>query len=276
MYSPTSIYPTPSSPQTLVNLSLYGESAPLCGLVLQQYCVDKNPTSDAGCFVHAYNTTTGVIGPTALPLEHHCSGPRCFAQFPNFGSPGTTLNCTSGSIFQDSESLVTVYGVTDLFTSRAQLQRRSAICLRIECSDNSSLYRDVQLAWILLESLITFFFSLELFLRLLSDSLNSSILSAYDVLSVLPLFVEIFRALYLYGSLSRMDLSILPSSPEPFFFNAMRSIKVRTVSTVNCCVLYTADCLLSTEYYYSTDCVCAIIPFTIITCFCTFLFHFIV
>ena len=77
------------------------------------------------------------------------------------------------------------------------------ICTRIECTDNSAEYTDVKFFWVVVEFIINITFTVELTLRLLvCDSLYYFIadyLNIFDVLSVVPFYVELIKTLVGHG-----------------------------------------------------------------------------
>ena len=95
--------------------------------------------------------------------------------------------------------------------------------------DNSNEYTDVQFFWVLVEFIINITFTVELLLRIaVTDSIVKFVydyLNIFDVLSVAPFYVELFKTL-LYSSFDSLNFSILASSPDPIFFVTMRSLKV--------------------------------------------------
>lgn len=214
--------------QTITNLTHYGESSVMCGKVLKVYCTDKHDnTKDPGCFVHLPDGSV-----TNQPLSYGCESDDCFKYGTNFGAPYSNVTCLNADSppFQDQYSLDYTYGKPYLFTSREHMHHINPICTRIECQDNSNEYTDVQFWWVLIEFIINITFTVELTTRLLvCESLYKFIydyLNVFDVLSVVPFYVELFKTL-LYTGFDTLNFSILASSPDPIFFVTMRSLKVR-------------------------------------------------
>jgi hypothetical protein len=214
--------------QTSVNLTQYGENTTICGKVLRIYCDNKfDNTLDPGCFVHLANGTV-----TDTHLSFGCeNADHCFKYGTNFGAPYSNVTCLNEDSppFQDVAQLDYTYGKPYLFSSRDKMNHISPICTRIECMDNSDQYSDVKLFWVFIEFVINMTFTVELSLRILvSEGLMSffyDYLNVFDVLSVVPFYVELVKTLAFKG-FDSLDFGILASSPEPLFFVTMRSLKV--------------------------------------------------
>jgi hypothetical protein len=214
--------------QTSVNLTLYGESTTICGKVVQIYCDDKfDKTLDPGCYVHLPNGTV-----TDRHLSFGCDNDEsCFRFGTNFGASRSNVTCLNEESppFQDQAALDFAYGKPYLFTSREQMNHISPICTRIECLDNSDQFSDAQFLWVLIEFVINITFTVELALRILvSESVLIffyDYLNVFDVLSVVPFYVELVKTLASKG-FDSLNFGILASSPEPLFFVTMRSLKV--------------------------------------------------
>lgn len=213
--------------QTIVNLTPHGESTEMCGKVLSAYCADKwDNSKDPGCFVHFSNGSV-----SNSHLSYGCTTADCFRRGTNFGAENSNVTCLNHDSppFQDMAALDFEYGKPYLFTSREKMHLINPICTRIECMDNSNEYTDVQFFWVLVEFIINITFTVELLLRIaVTDSIVKFVydyLNIFDVLSVAPFYVELFKTL-LYSSFDSLNFSILASSPDPIFFVTMRSLKV--------------------------------------------------
>jgi hypothetical protein len=81
--------------------------------------------------------------------------------------------------------------------------------------------------WIPVEIFVSFCFTLEIILRIfVADSLYHffwDFLNIFDMLSVVPFYIDLIQALF---NSSPLDFSILSSSPEPVLLVAMKSFKV--------------------------------------------------
>ncbi len=216
--------------QTITSLTLYGESQPICGSLLELYCWDKDDASlDPGCFVQ------NMHGATSSKLKYNCNSGDCFGHGLNFGSGYTNMTCSNTSAplpFQTTEQLQYSYGTPLFITSRNMMQRVSAICSRIECTDNSVGYYDASPLWIVTEFVMNAIFLVELVLRVLvAQSLRSyvkDIMNFFDCLAILPFLLTIF--VLNGGSVSSIDFSILASSPYNFTIVLSRAFLVSHVT----------------------------------------------
>lgn len=231
--------------QTITNLTLYGETTILCGKVVNVYCDDKwDPALDPGCFVHYPN---GTVSDTKLSFGCEDGDLNCFREGYNFGAVGSNVSClnTDNPPFQNIEQLEDRYGKPYVFTTRFQMHHMNPICTRIECTDNSNEYTDVQFFWVAVEFIMNITFTIELTLRVLvAESISTffyDTLNVFDVLSVFPFYVVLFKTLLVSG-FDSLNFAISASSPDPIFFVTMRSLKVHTALCflcVLCSVFYT-------------------------------------
>ena len=213
--------------QSLTSFVQYGEQSQICGEVLSIYCEDKSVLTDPGCYVQ------GQSGPTNVPLQFSCSSTNCFGFGGNFGSTsGSNMTClsplyTSYQPFQNAKQLALSQGAPYLFTSRNKMHKINDICQRIECSQNGIPILDGSWYWLRGELLVNIIFTIELTLRIsVADSLVTYAYDAmnfFDVLSVLPFYIEVGKA---GGVTDNMNFVILSSSPQPIVFVLMRAFKI--------------------------------------------------
>lgn len=211
--------------QTITSLTLYGENTSICGSLLQAYCSDKDDRFlDPGCFVQSTN------GPTSKLLQYNCDESDCFGHGLNFGSGYTNMTCVNATVlpFQSADELMYTYGLPFSFTSRAQMQRISPVCSRIECTDNSVGYYNARPLWIVTEFMMNTIFLVELVLRIaVTQSLTAyltDVMNYFDILAILPFFLSII--ILNEGSINSIDFSILASSPYNFYIVLSRSFLV--------------------------------------------------
>ena len=144
----------------------------------------------------------------------------------------TCSNTSAPLPFQTTEQLQYSYGTPLFITSRNMMQRVSAICSRIECTDNSVGYYDASPLWIVTEFVMNAIFLVELVLRVLvAQSLRSymkDIMNFFDCLAILPFLLTIF--VLNGGSVSSIDFSILASSPYNFTIVLSRAFLVSHVT----------------------------------------------
>jgi hypothetical protein len=95
--------------------------------------------------------------------------------------------------------------------------------------DNSDQFNDAQFLWVLIEFVINITFTVELSLRILVSKgiliFFYDYLNVFDVLSVVPFYVELVKTLAFKG-FDSLNFGILASSPDQLFFVTMRSLKV--------------------------------------------------
>lgn len=239
--------------QTIVNLSDYGESTPICKQVVRLYCADKNDYKlDPGCYVQQLptNTSTSSSGSSSQQkLDFDCSSDSCYGHGFNFGSNHALVTCRGSDHtqdpkdlgldddtvvinkkpFQDAAQLKQEYGPPYLFTSRQKMHRISPVCRRIECIDNTEQYLNVKELWRVSEFVISLIFSVEILLRIVvSENWRGYIFdlsNLFDIVSVVPFYVDVLN-LAAGSSIASLDFSILASSPEPIILVVIRSLKV--------------------------------------------------
>ncbi len=207
--------------QTVPSLGSYGESSAICGKVLNAYCPNKNNnTLDPGCFVHNVN------GATTEKLNYNCRDDNCFGYGYNFGAENSNVTCINDEPFQTTHELNYNYGPPDFLVSRDNMHKIHAVCLRIECISVEGA-RDGNVLWIPVEIFMNFCFTVELLLRIfVAESLLAFVkdfLNVFDILSVVPFYIDIFQTA-IYST--PLDFAILSSSPEPVLLVAMKSFKV--------------------------------------------------
>jgi hypothetical protein len=225
--------------QTVTTLTPYGPRTAICGKTVAIYCGNKyNSSWDPGCFQQSLNGTVYDSDTNLpIPLQYHykdnkaCTAPFCYGRGNNFGSPDSLLSCGFGRApFQDTTELWFNYGPPYTLHTRKQMHEISAICGRIECTDNSDVYYDGNAVWIVLEFCINIIFTIEFILRVLvADSLFSYMkdkLNFFDILSIVPFYTELIGCLTESNGIASLNFSILSSSPEPIFLVAMRSFKM--------------------------------------------------
>jgi hypothetical protein len=216
--------------ETLTSYKQYGEGTASCGIVLQQYCSDKSYHTDPGCYVYSdYN----VVDPSYNKLSFDCSGNNCFGHGYNFGSDATSMSCEGDNTpFQSNIDLNIHYREVTMFTQPEDVQRRYAICTRIECVNNEVSF-DAHVWWIVGEYITNIIFTIEVMLRMICigsvelyflDKLN-----IIDFLSILPFYALIIRASEEGIDPSNIDFSILPSTPIPVILTILKSIKILRV-----------------------------------------------
>jgi len=225
--------------QTLPSMYDYGEGTNMCGWVLKAYCTDKHDSSlDPGCFVQDND------GPTSKKLRYFCNDNDCFAHGINYGARYTNMTCANSENlpFQTSDELVYNFRNPEFFVSRKRMHQLHGICTRIECRHDHSQIADGNRGWVPVEIFVNFFFTVEIFLRILvSSSLYGfarDFMNIFDILSVVPFYTDIIRAFR--GSGFALDFSILASSPRPMLLVAMKSMSVSMHSVSYCCFV----CLL--------------------------------
>lgn len=217
--------------QTLPSFTTYSESCPLCGTVLQIYCVDKDdPLLDPGCFIQ---TPEGIS--STQKLKFGCSSSDCFGYGANFGSDWTNMTCNPSVYirpgyvrpFQTLDSLTYNIRAADFTVPRDKMHMIEDICYRMECRYDSPQIVDGNAAWLPLEIIINLSFTLEILLRVaVSFSWSSFFLdfmNIFDILSVIPFYLDIIN-----GFRSKVfNFAIIASSPDPIIFVTMKSLKVR-------------------------------------------------
>jgi hypothetical protein len=219
--------------QTLTSLSTFGEQSKVCREVSELYCEDKFDASmDPGCFTYANRT---------VRLRFYCDDDdadlsACFGHGMNFGAGWKSTNMTcddsvSGHIppFQYQDSLNRRYGNPTSAQNRVVSQRVFAPCNRIECSTTyAGSNVNGNAIWLPLELFINSVFLIELVLRaIVTDNwwdFFTDILNVFDILALLPFFIEISMQ-------ESIDFSILPSGPDPLFILSSKALKVSVTST---------------------------------------------
>lgn len=218
--------------QTMQSLTKYGEGEELCKMLAGQYCADKDDLAlDPGCFAHDENTLPIMRNQKFVKARFGCNEDDCFGFGYNFGSPYTNITClNSTKPFQSQNSLIYHYGKPLFFTNRVDMQSSNPVCTRLECQFNNQIGDGPKL-WIAWEFFSTFFFSVEIFLRILiSKSIMSYLrdkMNIFDILSIFPFYVECINNFALKGlGLYDLNFGILPSSPEPVVLVFLRSFKI--------------------------------------------------
>ena len=206
--------------QTVPSFGSYGESADICGKVLRAYCPNKNDNAlDPGCFVH--NGTAF----TDMKLKYNCETDDCFGHAYNFGAPFSNVTCIDGQPFQTTEQLASNFRSPDFLVSRDDMHKLHDVCLRIECTPVEDGVNG-NFVWIPVEVFVNFCFTLEICLRLfIANSLYSffsDFLNIFDMLSVVPFYIDVIQWL----NSTPLDFRIIASSPEPVLLVAMKSFKV--------------------------------------------------
>ena len=110
------------------------------------------------------------------------------------------------------------------------MNKQSDICTRIECRlDGEASWNAAKFFWYG-EAIINMFFLLEMSMRIYATGsiivyFLSSIYHCFDLIAIVPFFIEIFRQYHLDGTITTTDFSVLASTPRPIIFVYMRSFK---------------------------------------------------
>jgi hypothetical protein len=214
--------------QTLTSYAPYGESTQICGKVLESYCSNKDENDlDPGCYVH------DIEGVTSNKLKFDCKDNNCFGYNYNFGALNSNITCNSELNqdmlpFQTQDMLTYTYGSKTIFTSRYFSQQTQDVCDRIECRlDGDPPLLNGNWFWVRGEFLINFVFTVEFIVRLwLSSSLKSFAsdkMNHFDLISIIPFYLELVFAMYYKREL---DFRVLSCSPEPILTILPNSLKV--------------------------------------------------
>ncbi len=228
--------------ESATSWTTYGEGTDICRDAVQVYCTDKAVDTDPACFVQATDGS-GVLNP-ATPLKYGCKTDECYGYGANFGAEDSLMSCkyrsdsaafeddyTDQRVFSSNYDLLQRYGIPTFLKSRTEMNLQSDICSRVECRLGGDASWDASAFFWFGEVFTNMFFMGEMLLRIYAVGsvvvyFLCSIYHCFDVLALMPFFIEIFRQYREVGSITTTDFSILASTPRPISFLIMRSLKI--------------------------------------------------